>query len=175
MFAKSAIVALFASLALAAPQSPPPFPHFGSHNGTGSYDIPESCVTAYSTSTYTVSATIPHVEYQTKYINSTTTVNQVFTKTSSYISSTVITTSTPTCITTSYPVQVWVTKVIDTVAPVLKTESCTETSTFLSTSYKTIATAVASVSTCTEYSTSLSTGIKVATSTTCLKPEHTGY
>lgn len=173
MFSQSVLIALFASLAFAAPQSPPPFPHFTAHNGTGSYDIPETCATSYSTSTYTVSATIPIIEYQTKYINSTTTINQVFTKTSSYISSTVITTSTPTCITTSYPVQVWVTKVIDTVAPVLKTESCTETSTYLSTSCKTIATAVPLVSICTEYSTSLSTGIKVATSTTCSAPAHT--
>jgi hypothetical protein len=173
MFAKSSLLVLVASaLARAAPQSPPfpALPHVAGHNGTGSYDIPETCATSYRTSTYTVSATIPHIEYQTKYVNSTTTINQVFTKTSSYLSSTVITTSTPTCITTSYPVQVWVTKVIDTVAPVLKTESCTETTTYLSTSCKTIATAMPSVSTCTLYSTSLSTSVKIATSTSCSAP-----
>jgi hypothetical protein len=168
MFSKTALLALISSaLVAAAPQSPP-FPPFLGNGSVGHvHPAPDECVTSYSTSLYTVTKTIPHVESTTYYKNTTTTISGVVTKTALHTATTVITSSTPTCITTSYPVQIWVTKVIDTVKAVVVTSSCTETSTYTEPTCKTVVTNIPIVTSCTEYSTGLATLTSTIPTTTC--------
>jgi hypothetical protein len=172
MFSKTAILALLSStLIAAAPQSPSvvPFPFPG--NGSAPVHVhpaPDECVTSYSTSVTEIYTTIPIIESKTIWVNSTTVISGVATKTSLHTDTTVITTSTPTCLTTSYPVQIWVTKVIETYAPVLVTESCTETSTYTVPTSSTKITGYPSVTSCTEYTTSCATSTATIPYTTCL-------
>jgi hypothetical protein len=168
MFAKTAILALISStLIAAAPQNVPfhmPFPV----NGTDHvHPAPEECVTSYSTSVTEIYSTIPVIESKTVWLNSTTVISGVATKTSVHTDTTVITTSTAKCITTSYPVQIWVTKVIDTFDPVLITESCTETSTWTVPTSSVKVTAYPSVTSCTEYSTTCATSTATIPYTSC--------
>src|ERR1700761_9816773 len=105
MFAKAVIIALLSSaFAAAAPQSPAFGLFHGHGNGTGpGGPVASECVTSYSTSTYTIDTTIPIVESKTVWTNYTTTVENLVTKVALKTDTTVITSSTPTCITTSYP------------------------------------------------------------------------
>ncbi|KAF2429213.1 hypothetical protein EJ08DRAFT_303879 [Tothia fuscella] len=168
MFAKSTILALVSSTLIAAAPQAPRFPFAGAHtNGTHVHPAPEECVTSLSTSLYTLTTTIPHIDSTTYYKNTTTVIAAVATRTALYTATTVITTSTSTCITTSYPVTSWVTKIIDTVAPVLVTESCTETTTYTEPTSKTVVTALPVLSSCTEYLTSAITGTSTIPITTC--------
>ena len=167
MFAKSAIIALLSSvLVAAAPGHSPSYPPFNNGTTPGGPVLSE-CVTSYSTSTYTIETTIPIIESRTIYVNGTTTINGVATKTSLVTNQAVITTSTPTCYTTSYPITMWLTKVVDTVAPVAYTETCTETSTYTEPYCSTITTSYPTVESCTEYSTSCATATTVIAATTC--------
>lgn len=158
-FHRAAIITLFSSLAQALPQE-------------------STCTVSYSTSTYDITTVIPTILYSTSYVNSTSTVEGVQTSTVTYLDYTTITTSSTSCVTTSYPVTYWVTTEYDTVVEGSVVESCTETSVTTIPTCSTIVTAVPVVSSCTEYTTECiptSTSIPYTTCVPCDPPTFTGY
>jgi hypothetical protein len=154
MFAKTFIAALLtATLASARPGQP---------------QWPETtCSTLYSTSYYTIETKVPVVESKTIWVPSTTTIEGSATSVSLVTKVKPVTTGKPTCITTSYAVQVWVTKEISTWVPVTINETCTESSTVVVPTCTTSVTSVAKVESCTEYTTSCITTSSVCSTTTC--------
>ncbi|KAF2396093.1 hypothetical protein EJ06DRAFT_551821 [Trichodelitschia bisporula] len=130
--------------------------------------FPESeCSTLYSTSSWEYTTVIPHIATTTIWSTSTSTASYTTTYPTLVVNTRAVTSSTTSCITTSYPITVWVTTEIETVVPVVSSESCTETSYVTDIAKTAIVTSVPSVTSCTEFETVCSTTSTVIATTTC--------
>ena len=158
MFSKAAILCIAsAAIVSAAPNS---------------WTQPEStCTAVTSWSTYEIETTVAYYETSTYWQASSYTVEGVVTETRVYPATKTIVTSTPSCIQTSYPVTIWVTKEITTPVPVTHHETCIESKVIEVPTCTTIWTSVKKLDVCTEYSSTCITTASAVVSTTCVPCE----
>jgi len=158
MFSKAAIL----GLALVAIVSAAPNPQ---------YQLESTCSTVTSWSTYEIETTVAYYETETYWQTSSYTVEGVVSQTSWYPATKTIVTSTPSCIETSYPVTIWMTKEITTQVPVTNYETYTESTMIEVPTCTTVWTSVQQLDVCTEYSSTCITTSTAIVSTTCVTCE----
>jgi hypothetical protein len=160
MFSKAAILGLASTALVAAAPNP--------------WGQPESTCSAVTTwTTYEYETTVPYYETSTYYVTSATAIEGFVTKTSTYYPVETYVTETPSCIETSYPITVWVTKEITTQVPVTEYETCTETSVYSESTCSTAYTTIAEFDVCTAYQTECLTTSACVTTTECEPCEST--